>query len=138
MNQMKQNLLNAETPETSSKFGEDMRSLITAKVISTCANTSEKGSGPVTQGPGSRSPQVGKAPTAFVPLELETRFAVGTEVAAFHCNRRPQTLRAWACRENGPMRPINVNGRLAWPVSEIRRVLGCPTPSIGKKRPEGS
>lgn len=61
----------------------------------------------------------------FLPLELETRFAVGTATAAFHCNRRPQTLRAWACLENGPIRPIRVNGRLSWKVADIRRLLGC-------------
>ena len=27
-------------------------------------------------------------------------------------------------REDGPLRPIRINGRLAWPVSELRRVLG--------------
>lgn len=26
--------------------------------------------------------------------------------------------------ENGPLRPIRVHGRLAWPVAEIRRLLG--------------
>ena len=26
--------------------------------------------------------------------------------------------------ENGPLRPIRINGRLAWNVSELRRVLG--------------
>ena len=26
--------------------------------------------------------------------------------------------------ENGPLRPIRINGRLAWPVSELRRVMG--------------
>jgi len=61
----------------------------------------------------------------FPPLELETRPAVPTEQAAHYLNRRPQTLRLWAMRDGaGPIRPLRVNGRLAWPVSEIRRVLG--------------
>jgi hypothetical protein len=47
-----------------------------------------------------------------------------TEQAAFYLLRRPQTLRGWACMENGPLRPIRINGRLAWNVSELRRVLG--------------
>jgi hypothetical protein len=42
----------------------------------------------------------------FAPLALEVRTHVDT-----------------ASAENGPLRPIRVNGRLAWPVSEIRRVL---------------
>ena len=59
-----------------------------------------------------------------VSLAQETRAAVDTATAAFHLNRQPQTLRAWACREDGPLRPIRICGRLAWPVAELRRVLG--------------
>ena len=59
-----------------------------------------------------------------VPLEQETRAALPTFEAAFHLNRANQTLRLWACREDGPIRPIRINGRLAWPVAELRRVLG--------------
>jgi hypothetical protein len=59
-----------------------------------------------------------------VALERETRVALPTNEAAFQLNRKQQTLRLWACFENGPLRPIRVNGRLAWPVSELRRVLG--------------
>ena len=65
---------------------------------------------------------------AYPSLELETRAAVDTACAAFHLNRRPQTMRGWACREDGPLRPIRVNGRLAWPVADIRRVLAGGTP----------
>lgn len=60
----------------------------------------------------------------LVPLALETRIALPTAEAARHLNRRPQTLLLWACKEIGPLRPIRVNKRLAWPVAEIRRVLG--------------
>jgi hypothetical protein len=60
----------------------------------------------------------------FPPLDTESRPAVPTEQAAHYLNRRPQTLRCWAMREDGPLRPIRINGRLAWPVSELRRVLG--------------
>lgn len=59
-----------------------------------------------------------------VPLALETRTALPTNEAAFHLNRAQQTLRLWAMREGGPLRPMRVNGRLAWPLSEIKRVLG--------------
>ena len=64
------------------------------------------------------------APQQFPPLELESRPRVDTAQAAHYLTRRPQTLRGWACLENGPLRPIRINGRLAWDVSEIRRVLG--------------
>ena len=57
-------------------------------------------------------------------IQEETRLAVDTACAAFHLNRRPQTLRAWASTEGGVIRPMRVHGRLAWPVSELRRVLG--------------
>ena len=62
-------------------------------------------------------------PNQFVPLELETRPAIPTDAAAYHLNRKPQTLRVWACEENGPIRPIRINGRLAWSVSAIRMLL---------------
>ena len=63
-------------------------------------------------------------PPKFPPLELVNRPTVPTEQAAYYLNRRPQTCRAWACLENGPIRPIRINGRLAWNVAELRRVLG--------------
>lgn len=59
-----------------------------------------------------------------VSLDRETRAALPTPEAAFHLNRAQQTLRLWAMREDGPLRPLRINGRLAWPVSELRRVLG--------------
>lgn len=58
------------------------------------------------------------------PLVQESRAALPTPEAAFHLNRAQQTLRLWAMREDGPIRPIRVNGRLAWPVAEIKRILG--------------
>lgn len=60
------------------------------------------------------------------PLDRETRAALPTPEAAFHLNRAQQTLRLWAMRENGPIRPIRINGRLAWPVEELRRLLTFP------------
>nr|WP_239142918.1 DNA-binding protein [Variovorax sp. WS11] len=48
-----------------------------------------------------------------------------TREAAFHLARQPQTLRAWACFDTGPLRPIRINGRLAWPVEQLRRLLGA-------------
>lgn len=60
----------------------------------------------------------------FAPLDAVNSPTVKTAAAAYYLNRRQQTLRGWACLENGPLRPIRVHGRLAWPVAEIRRVLG--------------
>lgn len=46
-----------------------------------------------------------------------------TDEAATALNRKPQTLRKWACLENGPIRPVRINGRLAWRVSDIQALL---------------
>ncbi|QCX50692.1 helix-turn-helix domain-containing protein [Ralstonia pseudosolanacearum] len=43
--------------------------------------------------------------------------------AAAVLNRKPQTLRKWACLENGPIRPLRINGRLAWRFSDIQALL---------------
>ena len=64
------------------------------------------------------------APQQFPSLESVTRPMVDTAAAAYYLNRRPQTLRIYACYENGPLRPIRVHGRLAWAVADIRRILG--------------
>lgn len=48
---------------------------------------------------------------------------VATSHAAKVLNRRPQTLRKWACLENGPIRPIRINGRLAWRVTDLQALL---------------
>ena len=59
----------------------------------------------------------------YTNLTLEVRSALPTNDAAFHLNRKPQTLRTWACFENGPIKPVKINGRLAWLVSDIRNVI---------------
>ena len=46
-----------------------------------------------------------------------------TNEAAAAINRRPQTLRRWACLEDGPIRPVRINGRLAWRVSDLQALL---------------
>lgn len=61
---------------------------------------------------------------AFVSLDRETRAAVDTATAAFHLSRKPQTLRGWACHEDGPIRPLRLHGRLAWRTADLRALLG--------------
>ena len=58
-----------------------------------------------------------------VALERETRAALPTPEAAYHLNRAHQTLRLWAMRGNGPIRPLRINGRLAWQVADLKRIL---------------
>ncbi len=63
----------------------------------------------------------------FTPLAQEQRSHVTTAAAAHYLNRRPQTLRGWHCAGDFPtagLRPLVLNGRLAWPVAGLRRVLG--------------
>jgi len=56
-------------------------------------------------------------------ISLLEKSHVSTNIAAAILNRNPQTLRKWACYENGPIRPIRINGRLAWPTEELRKLL---------------
>lgn len=60
----------------------------------------------------------------LTPLALEARTTLPTSEAALHLNRAAQTMRLWSMRENGPIRPLRINGRLAWPVAELKRILG--------------
>lgn len=62
--------------------------------------------------------------TAPIPLAQETRLTLGTADAARHLGRSQHTLRLWACKEKGPIKPLNIGGRLAWPVADLKRLLG--------------
>jgi hypothetical protein len=54
----------------------------------------------------------------FLSLEQETRAAVDTDTAAFHLNRKPQTLRVWACRQTSrSSRPTSTGGWRGQPPS---------------------
>lgn len=59
----------------------------------------------------------------FQPSELAEAQVTTTNKAAALLNRAPQTLRKWACLECGPIRPIRINGRLAWRVSDLQSLL---------------
>ena len=64
-------------------------------------------------------------PAPYPPLSTITRPTVPTAQAAYYLDRAPQTLRMWAMKDGtGPVRPLRVHGILAWPVAELRRVLG--------------
>lgn len=60
----------------------------------------------------------------FPPLAQVTKPSLTTDELAYYLDRKPQTLRGWACLENGPIRPLRIGGRLAWPVADLRRLLG--------------
>jgi hypothetical protein len=67
----------------------------------------------------------GATAAQFPPLGQVTKPNLTTEELAFYADRQQQTLRGWACRTgSGPLTPLRINGRLAWPVADVRRLLG--------------
>lgn len=51
------------------------------------------------------------------------RYVLTTNEAAALINRCPQTLRRWACYENGPIMPVRIHGRLAWRIADLQVLL---------------
>jgi hypothetical protein len=43
-----------------------------------------------------------------------------TDTAAALINKKPQTLRRWACLGVGPIQPVRINGRLHWSLAKLR------------------
>ena len=60
------------------------------------------------------------------------RDTLTTNEASFVINRADQTLRKWACLENGPIRPVRINGRLAWRVSDLQKLLAGEVRNDGR------
>jgi hypothetical protein len=48
---------------------------------------------------------------------------LNTREAAEILRMKPQTLRTWACYDNGPIRPIRLRNRLLWPRADIDKLL---------------
>jgi hypothetical protein len=65
-----------------------------------------------------------QTPQQYPALETVNRPNLKTEEAAFYLNRRPQTLRVWACLENGPLRPTRIGGLLAWKTATVKALAG--------------
>ena len=63
----------------------------------------------------------------FPLIQTELRPTVSTAVAAHWLSRSPQTLRVWACYGKGPITCTRIQGRLAWPVEQLRTLL-CGSP----------
>ena len=70
------------------------------------------------------APQQFNAP--YPPLEQVTKPNLTTGELAYYLNRRPQTLRGWACLENGPIRPKRIGGILAWSTLQAKELVGVP------------
>lgn len=62
----------------------------------------------------------------YLPLEHVTKPNLTTAETAHYLNRRPQTLRAWACLENFPggLRCHRIGGLLAWPTAQVKALAG--------------
>lgn len=60
------------------------------------------------------------------PTEKDLPFVLPTNKASAYLNRSPQTLRKWSCLDCAPLgiRPIKINGRLAWRLTDLQRLLG--------------
>jgi hypothetical protein len=52
-----------------------------------------------------------------------------TAAAAAALNRKPRTLNKWASTGIGPVQPIRINGRLAWPATAIANLLQGAAPA---------
>lgn len=71
--------------------------------------------------PTESSPATG---AVYPPLEAVTKPTLTTAEYAYYLNIKSQTARVHACKENGPLRPRRVNGRLHWPTLETKQLLG--------------
>ena len=63
--------------------------------------------------------QTTNPPTTLPPPGIN----LSTAQAAQLLNRKPQTLRAWHSKDNGPMRPVKNGRSLAWPSDEVLRLM---------------
>ena len=61
---------------------------------------------------------------SYPPLAEVSKPTISTAAAAFYLNREARTLWSWSSLDNGPVKPIRINGRLAWPVADIKQLLG--------------
>jgi hypothetical protein len=60
----------------------------------------------------------------YLPLEQVTKPNLTTAETAYYLDRRPQTLRVWACLESGPICPIRISGLLAWNTAAVKTLAG--------------
>lgn len=61
--------------------------------------------------------------TDYQDIRSVTSILVPTRQAAHYLGRSPKTLNQWASY-GGPVTPVRINGRLGWPVDQIKKLLG--------------
>jgi hypothetical protein len=54
---------------------------------------------------------------------VEIPATMTTSQAAAAMNRKTQTLYKWHFTKQGPVQPVTINGRLAWPANQIAALL---------------
>ncbi|CAI8974544.1 Helix-turn-helix domain-containing protein [Pseudomonas sp. IT-P74] len=64
----------------------------------------------------------------FQALDAIDRPTLTTAEAAHFLNRKQQTLRNWAIRNDGPVKCARIGGRLAWPTAAVRALLDVVRP----------
>jgi len=70
------------------------------------------------------SPSQQQFTSPYPALALVDKPNLTTAETAYYLNRRPQTLRGWACLENGPLRPTRIGGLLAWSTATVKALTG--------------
>ncbi len=65
-------------------------------------------------------------PQKFPPLESVTKPNLTTRELAYYSNMAEQTWRVKACRDTAPegLRPLRVLGKLQWPTTGAKKLLG--------------
>jgi hypothetical protein len=66
---------------------------------------------------------------AFESLDAIDKPTLTTGEAAHFLNRKQQTLRNWAIRNDGPVKCVRIGGRLAWPTAAVRALLAVARPA---------
>lgn len=70
----------------------------------------------------------------YQPIESVNKPNLTTAECAFYLNRQPQTLRGWACHENGPLRPTRIGGLLAWSTATVKALTGVSPATEGASK----
>jgi hypothetical protein len=58
------------------------------------------------------------------PLEEIQQPLLDTRAAAYYLKAQEQTMRAWAARGTGPLKPVRIGGRLRWRTFEVKKLIG--------------
>ena len=58
------------------------------------------------------------------PLEEIQQPLLDTKAAAYYLMAQEQTMRSWAARGTGPLKPVRIGGRLRWRTSDVKKLVG--------------